>query len=354
MSDEIYHGVAIDPRTEEEKTKDYTAEELASASPVSWIEKSQEIWRKFSVRDQDGSSTCMAQAGAKILGIENYLEVNNFIDFSAKDVYERRANKPGEGMWLQDLLQILSSYGITTEERLPSQKMNENQINTSFIRTTEDLAIAQKYKAGGYITLFYNDIDQIADYILNKGKGVVLMIFADFNEWTDIPTIKNPNLTKEYAPIRHGIAAVDAFLYKGEKALLIDDSWGKFYGLNGQRIITESWLKQRCYGAGVLKNLKNTWQEDKPKPNKPKYTFAKSLVYGMRKDKDVVALQNILKFEQLFPQDTDSTGNYLSCTANSVKKFQIKYGILDFAKENNVRKIRVGTKTIKLLNKLYS
>lgn len=355
MTNEIYHGAAIDPRTKEEKERDYTHEELASASPINWIDKTQEMWRKFSVRSQDGSSSCMAQAGVKILGIENHLEENNFIDFSALDVYDRRANKPGEGMWLQDMLSILSNFGATTEERMKSQDMNEVQMNAPVNRTVEDIALAKKYRAGGYITILdYTNIDTIADIVLNKGKGVAIMIFGRLDEWTDVPTIKDPNYNLSKAVIRHGIAVVDAFKYKGEKAVLIDDSWGKFYGLNGQRILTESWFKQRCYGAGYLKNLSNKWQEEKPKPNKPKYKFTKSLFYGMRKDKDVVALQNILKFEQLFPQDTDSTGNFLSCTADSTKKFQIKYGIMDFAKEKDMRKIKVGPKTIKLLNKLYS
>ena len=355
MEEIKYQGAAIDPRTEEEKERDYKHEEIASAAPVAWVDKTQEMWRKFSVRFQDGSSSCMAQAGAKILGIENHLEENKFIVFSALDVYDRRTNKPGEGMWLQDMLSILSKFGATTEERMKSQDMNEAQMNAPVNRTAEDIEIAQKFKAGGYVTITdYTNIDTIADIVLNKGKGVAIMIFSRLDEWIDVPTIKDPDYHLPGAAIRHGIAVVDAFLYKGEKALLIDDSWGKSYGLNGQRILTESWIKKRCYGAGYLKNLSNTWQTDKPEPTKPHYTFTKFLTYGLRKDRDVIALQNILKYEQLFPQDTESTGNYLSMTAEAVRKFQVKHGITDFAKENDIRKIRVGAKSIALLNQLYS
>lgn len=351
----IYNGVVDDPRSEEAKGQDFTHEEAASASPVEWVEKTKEQWRKFPIRDQDGSSTCVAQACAKIEGIENMLEEPEkpFIVFSARDIYERRANKPGGGMWGQDALNICSEFGTTTEERLPSQKMSEMQINATFNRTEEDIKIADKYRAGGYLTINNITIDAIADVILNKGKAVLLFIFAEWNEWVDVPTILNSNLERNSAPIRHGIAAVDAFLYKGEKCLLIDDSWGKFFGLEGQRILTESWIKERVYFAGYLKDLSNNRDEEKPLPPKPKYKFTHPLSFGVT-GPDVVNLQNMLKFEELFPQNVDSTGKYLQITAKWVKAWQIKHGIMDFANEKDVRKVRFGEKSIKLANQLYS
>ncbi len=351
----IYNGAPEDPRSKEAKGQDFTHEEVASASPVKLVEKPKEQWRKFPIRDQAGSSTCVAQACAKMEGVENVLEEPDqpFIIFSARDIYERRANKPDEGMWGQDALNICSKFGATTEDRLPSQKMSESQINAPFTRTEEDIKIADKYRAGGYLTINDITIDAIADVILNKGKAVLLFIFAERNEWTDVPTIKNPNLDRGNAPIRHGIAAVDAFLYKGEKALLIDDSWGEFFGLEGQRILTESWIKERVYFAGYLKDLSNKRDEAKPLPPKPKYKFTRPLSFGMN-GQDVVQLQNMLKFEELFPQDTESTGKYLQITAKWVKAWQIKHGIMDFANEKDVRKVRFGEKSIKKANQLYS
>ena len=351
----IYNGAPEDPRSEEAKGQDFSHEEVASASPVNWVEKPKEQWRKFPTRDQDGSSTCVAQACAKIEGVENALEEPDqpFIVFSARDIYERRANKPDDGMWGQDALNICSKFGATTEDRLPSQKMSDAQINAPFTRTEEDLKIADKYRAGGYVAFKDINIDAIADVILNKGKAVLLFIFAEWNEWVDVPTIKNPNLERAKAPIRHGIAAVDAFLYKGEKSLLIDDSWGKFYGLEGQRILTESWIKERVYFAGYLLDLSNKRDESIPVPPKPKYNFTRPLSFGVT-GPDVVNLQNMLKFEELFPQKIASTGKYLEQTAKGVKQWQIKHGIMDFANEKDVRKVRFGEKSIKLANQLYS
>ena len=72
-------GVIADPRTLEEKEKDYQAKEVASFAPVDWKEEPPVQWRKFPVRNQDGSLTCVAQTGAKLLGIDNDIEEENFL-----------------------------------------------------------------------------------------------------------------------------------------------------------------------------------------------------------------------------------------------------------------------------------
>jgi hypothetical protein len=351
MEEKYFTGVADDPRPPEEKEKDWQAEEVASFAPVPWKEKSREEWRKFPIRDQDGSSTCVAQTGAKILGIDNQLEEGNFIEFSARDLYERRSNKPNEGMWGQDALSLMTKYGLTTEERLPSQGMSEAQINAPFTRTAEDERIARMYRAGGYVQLPCDDIEKIADIILNKGKGVMLFFWADYTEWNqDVPVITKPELTMHTANVHHSVTGSDAFLWKGEKAILIDDSWGKFYGLNGQRIITESFLKARCYFAGYILDLKNEPEQS----DKPRHTFTKQLTFGMRNDADVKALQRILRYEGLFPAgDALLTGNYLQITAKGVLDWQKKREVAPLAELEYLQGRRCGPKTIKALNEKY-
>lgn len=355
METKIYNtGVIEDPRSKEEKEKDYQAIEVATFSPIKWEQKKKEDWTKFPIRDQDGSGTCVAQTGAKLLGIENENEEDKFIEFSARDIYERRGNKPYEGMWGPDALNIISKFGATTEKRLPSQKMSEAEINKAFTRAQEDLDIAQKYRAGGYVELPAGDIDKIADVILNKKKGVMLFIYAKgHDEWTDIPTVIYKNLPRGEAKINHSITAVDAFMYGGEKCLLIEDSWGKFIGLKGQRIITESFLKARNYFAGYILDLSNNWKEEQ-KPKKPKYTFSSMLKYGSMKNADVKALQDILKYEELFPTQVESTGNYLQITAKAVFNWQVKHNVASMAELNELAGKQVGPKTIKKLNELYS
>ncbi len=350
MENEIFLGVAPDIRTKEEKAKDWQYAETASAVSVIWKEKKLEEVRFFSRRDQNGSSSCMAQSGVKMLGIENVVEENIYEEFSATPVYQARANKPGGGMWQQDLLSILCKPTACLDSQVPSQKLGESQIDVPYTQTQEQIDTATEYKAGGYSFIPIN-IDKIAS-IISEGKAVQLVMFFARDEWwlNIEPKIKHPELKNFDADaLHHGICAVDYLLWNGQKALAIEDS-SVYPNENGQRIITEEFLLKRCYGAGYL--LPRTNQH--AVVNKPKYKFTKPLTYGMLNNKDVKILQNILKFEGSMLNSIPSTGNFLALTAQAVKKWQVVHGIVDFINENDLTKIRIGSKSIAILNKLYN
>jgi murein DD-endopeptidase MepM/ murein hydrolase activator NlpD len=61
-------------------------------------------------------------------------------------------------------------------------------------------------------------------------------------------------------------------------------------------------------------------------PQKPTHLFTRDLEFGMTNDSDVKALQDILRYEGLFA--SESTGNYFTLTAQAVKKYQLKYGLI--------------------------
>ena len=339
----ISPGVILDPRTADQKTKDWTHDEIATAQPVAWTEKPQNTWRRFPIFNQDGSSACMANMTAKMLGIENKVETGNFIKLSPRDFYLRRQNAPQGGMWLQDVLSIATNFGATIDELLPSDGKNETQMNDASDRKPYKDQIAQVFKAGGYV-IFKDptDIDAIAG-IISQGKAVGIVTHFNNAEWAyaSIPRV-NPNLVPNEG---HGIAAVDYTLYNGEKAIIIDDSWGLGYALNGQRILTESWIKARVYGAGYLLQRPNNWQDF---PDIPKHYFQPSTIlkFEMMQNGEVIALQNILAYEGLFPKGL-STGNYGNITASGVLAFQNKYKLP--ATDGKI----VDINTIILLNQLY-
>lgn len=61
-------------------------------------------------------------------------------------------------------------------------------------------------------------------------------------------------------------------------------------------------------------------------PPKPTHRFDRNLEYGMKNDPDVKELQKILIFEGLL--NSEPTGNYLELTAQAVKKYQVRYGLV--------------------------
>jgi hypothetical protein len=325
-------GVAPDPRTILEKSQDYQHTELASAFPVTWWEKPQTEWKKYSIRDQDGSSSCVAQSGAKA-----YEALMNTIA-SAHPTYRSRANFPAQGMWLANLGDIMRKQGTTDEALDVSQKLDESQMNRS-------ITVDTPLKLPNYVKINPKDIEAIAQTI-EQHKQVPIIFYGSISEWTNVPVFNSS------APqnLNHCVTAIDYFLYQGKKALLIDDSWGKAtsIGNGGQRVITEDYLIARAGDAMYF-------LKDDSIPPIPVHTFTKKLYYGLKHDKEVEALQGILSYEGLFPADpTYHTGNMLQMTCHALKKWQVIHGLLDFQNENDMSKIVFGPKSIVVANKLYS
>lgn len=341
-------GLLPDSRSKEEKAKDYLHEEVSTKSGVKvvWKEKWWDDFRKFPRRDQHSSMSCVAQSTAKALGVENYLEEGKFLEFSALDIYDRRSNKPGEGMIGNDALQIATKYGATLESLLKSQGLNEAQMNQLVFRTNEMVDIAEKYRAGGYVKFDEINIDKIAE-VIEKGKAVILFMKFTYEEWQKIPKATAP-----ITNIRHAVTAVDYTLYSGKKALVIEDSAFYRNSKEGQRIITEDFLKKRCYYAGYLLDLKN--EDRNIQLDIPRGTIDRDLVYG-EKSEYVKFWQDILKYEGFLNKNVDSTGWYHNLTAKATYEFQNAHVIGDLMDRVQLqgKNSRVGPATRKYVNEKY-
>ena len=343
-------GAIEDPRPQEEKDRDYKHEEIASAAPIEWKEKPQSEWRKFEIFNQDGSSSCVAQSKAKEAGILNFLEEGIFIRLSARDVYAKRSNKPGEGMWGANANDIVRDYGITLEILMPSEGKSEAEMNNDADRTNSMKVIAKVFRAKNAITFTAPfDIDKIAQ-VIDQGIPVNVWFKWDYSEWDQpVPQISAASKQANH----HSVVAVDRTLWNGKKALIIEDSWGKNFGMNGQRVITEDWL-QRMTWASYFIDLSNLALLNPEAPTKPQYNFTKDLRVGMT-DPDVKALQDCLKYEGLFPNTQESTGYFGGLTQKAVIDFQDKYAAdilapLNLTKGTGI----VGASTRTKLNQIYS
>lgn len=338
MSHEIANGANIDVRTPDERLKDFLFREVvASAAPVVWTEKSPVMWRRFPIFNQDGSGSCVAQTEAKELGIMRFLKDGVYVHFSAADIYQRRDPKV-PGMGALNARQI-AGKGVTLEVLTPSQNMNDAQMDAAVIEDYKH-KVGEVFAVPNYLELPAKDIEAIASVIQATGKGVMVWFFFKIEEWTEQPVVVDNQLTIENGS-RHSVTAVDFTLVAGKKCLIIEDSWGTSFGKAGQRIIDEDFFKARNWYASYLVNFKF----DVPVDIKPHHFFDSDMEFGMTND-EVKALQDVLKYEKLFPSNADSTGYFGSITKKAVIAFQVKYGIAQVG--------RVGPTTRAKLNELYN
>lgn len=312
-----YNGALEDVRPDEEKVKDFKHEEIASAISFSWKEREP---KKYLIFNQDGSSACVANGVAKVLGIDEIFEGREFVNLSRRDIYVRRTNVGG-GMYLPEALSIACKHGATLESLVPSENKGETAMNLKNDITADTDKIAEKYKAKNYIELPI-DIDTIASIILQaqdqgKTKGVLLGFRFDYSEWTDVPKV---DLNSKLA-CGHGVAGVDAILKDGKKYIVIDDSWGLGYAKFGQRYISEEFLKARCFYAGYTVNLIL-----EPEVVVEKNHFVTTMRFGVT-SKEVKLLQAFLQKMGLFPKNVTCTGYFGSITKKAVMAYQKQYGL---------------------------
>lgn len=327
---EVYLGVVPDPRTDEQKEKDYKHEEVAMAIPLKW-KRDISGAPVYSLRDQDGSGSCVGQGSGK------GLETINGVITSAHPIYRRRSNFPSPGMWLQNAGEILYKDGTTTEALDPSQRMSEAEMNADIKVETPDK---------GYLYFFPNvkNIDEIAQAI-ETYKHCLITVGGTIQEYANVE--KPVVIPSDKLNLFHCICGVYYFTDDyGNKCILADESWGPDH--IRRRILTEDYLRAR--GTGAMYFVKQT---PVPAPQKPKFTFQSVLLYG-QSNYSIRALQDILKYEGLFPKTVASTGNYLSITAKGVLAWQKKHNVASLEELNSLQGKRVGQKTIAKLNELYS
>lgn len=361
-----FPGALDDPRTTEEKKTDYMfIETVASASPANWVEKSPSQWRKFPIRNQNGSGTCVAQTQAKELGIMYAVNNNGeFVEFSAGFIYKRRVNKDwpnSSGMVGVDARDIINKNGATLESLMPSQNMTDAQVDASeekqYYRDIAKLFSVPNYV--GYTA--GQDFEKISSTIQTTKKGVMVWFRFDYDEWTDIPFLKAGSRLS----CHHSVTAVDAVLYKGKKYLVIEDSWGQFFGFEGQRLISEEFFAARNTFASYLINFKMHEKEKAPTPAKQVFSIELEFipideqgqiadpVKNEEQKKQVIQLQKVLQKEGLFPKNIDTTGYYGAITAKAVLGFQRRYQVAPESELAALQGRRVGAKTLAKLNELY-
>lgn len=342
MNEEML-GVLPDERPEEEKELDYQGEELLpQGSIVDWRDKEIDQLKKVNrVKNQGSVGQCVGATKATQLEWEIKRLTGEWLELSPLSIYRERANQ-GSGMWVHDAHNIVKEKGATLEALLKSENLTEHEASISKLTTTAK-AYAKALTSIDFSYLYLPiQIDKIAT-ALEMGHAVGLILFANRDEYTNVPYIKDKDLTFQTASIRHSITALDYFIYNGKKALWIVDSWGVGHAQGGYRIITEDFLNARVITADYFDRFVLNAQ------NPQKYDFYMNLKFG-DKNEQVILLQNFLKERGYFPFNQPSTGYYGNITANAVLKWQLDNKVDDETELKRLRGHYFGPKSREYVN----
>ena len=373
------NGAELDTRPEEAKQKDFSqVETVASVADVAWVEKKPSEWRKFLKQDQDGSGSCVMQTIRKLASVLLHLKENVIVEFSAA-FYQNRSNRPDGGMIGVEAFEIWRKEGVPLEVFVESDHKNDAEMDAVVIDGYKK-DVAKVFRIANHVGLPNGDFDRLASTLQVTGKAIMVWFYFTSSEWKagldkdddfSIPEIKTPSLTIS-AGSRHSIAALEPVLYKGKEYILCEDS--ALFGGVSRRLISREFFTKRNWFTRYPTTFQFQDQtqpaptpEPTPVPNKPKYTFTKALEFiplnaqGNISDiakhetqkVDVVALQDILRYEGFFPANVSSTGYYGAVTAKAVYNYQVKHAVAGMDELNSLAGKRVGTKTIASLNQRY-
>ena len=242
-------------------------------------------------------------------------------------------NKPAQGMVGTNAFSIAST-GMLPDVLMPSDGLSDTALSNPvsqdwYKKVAEIFAFGDDQP----IIIPNGDIETLASVIQETGKPVMVWFSFNNGEWKDVPTA-----TFLSTPYKHSVTAIppqkpgeQTFgIYNGEKAIVIQDSWGNIANtFNGKRIITESFYKKRNLFAAYTMRFKFDGQ----RILRPSY------------DGTVSSLQDCLTFEGLFPSNVKARGTYGPITIEAVKKFQSKY-YLELVG-------MIGPKTERLLKQMY-
>jgi len=336
-----YNGTSEDLRTSQEKSKDFKWEELNIMGKVQLEERHPVA---YIPRDQDGSSTCVAQSIAKMLEIWDYKNDNTPTVYSATPIYQKRINKPGQGMVGADAFNITIKGNIYLEEDVKSQKVNDTFIDDFKL----DISKKKAQRPTNFVILPVT-FDAVVQE-LQKSGAVMVWNRSDYHEWCKkVPTGLSNNTS-----VGHSVCAVDAITYKGVEYIIVEDSWGTFENNSDiplkekQRAVTREYFDKHIVFCAAFTAF--SFSEE---VKKPKYRWSTYMKYGQTSPA-IKAFQEVLKYEKFFPSNQECTGYWGGITSRAAIKWQVSHGLTGFQNETDMRNVQAGPKSLEILLELYS
>ena len=208
------------------------------------------------VKNQGSVSSCVAHAMSTILEYHahsNYQLSTNFIYGIRKALY----NQQGKGMYLRDACKIVANYGDPLLADCPGNNEISKVYEIAEIAMSNDkiMNTASAFRIKSYFSC--NTIDEIKTALVNYGPVLIsVKWFKDYKVVDGVLTGGNSEPSGYHALVCYGYTP---------EGLLIQNSWGKYWGDEGRFILPYS-IKVR-EARGIV-DLANDEYLPPKKPNK--------------------------------------------------------------------------------------
>lgn len=173
------------------------------------------------IRDQEQTSTCVAQSVACIREVQEYLETANSWSMSPLFIYSQRVNIPSDGMYGRDAMSILCKKGICLEQSMPFNQQNVDVYPTNFcFQEADDL------KSKNYAKII--SIIGAKRAIMQNGPLLILLPAYSSRSKFWLPLYKNQESEGGHAVTIIGWTTV---------GFILRNSWGKDWADHGYTIL---------------------------------------------------------------------------------------------------------------------
>ena len=199
------------------------------------------------VRDQGARPTCLAFAASDLhAGMREAWEPLSceFLFYHA----QRRAERPPTmGATLPATLDALRHDGQPREEGWPY--MDEPSVDAASWRPPAEVGEIHRREGEEHP---HTAAEIVA--MLDRGRPVLVLLhlstsfdMAGPRGLVDPSANEPPDIAR-----RHAVIAIGHGAYEGQRAVLVRNSWGEGWGMNGHAWLTEGFLGPRMFGLAIL------------------------------------------------------------------------------------------------------
>lgn len=200
------------------------------------------------VRDQHQRPTCLAfaasDAHAALRGAWDPLSC----DYAFYHAQKRAGRSPHDGALLSSMLETLREDGQPTEKAWPYSAL----LPSNLAQWQPPPGITELFQRAGEAST--DTVDAIIAELDRDRPMLALIRLSRSFDWIPADHIVDPAANEQPELLRrHAVVAVGHGETKGQRAILIRNSWGDGWGDGGHGWLTEKFLIPRLFGSAILK-----------------------------------------------------------------------------------------------------